>query len=685
MLKTSMIRRRQLLLLAGLGLGGLLLSKVALAQTYVNPSTSFTGPVAPAINSSLNDQRKLGSLGVGRAVNPQKFCLNATSLADATNCISSWSDLSGQFGGPFVSLSQDAWTLATPSSACGAGTPKSLCTGDYASQSGFVHVQASSLTTPQQAFSTIVQGPNLQLCDYPRNGSKTPGHCIAGSPMAGQSCFFNNDCGYRSTAIYGNDGSPTNAQNAAGYFSGVVYVTSPTSDPLLPKGRICLNGATEDYFNDVPGGTCITSWSELGASGSGTYVKRQQGTPILQNPGAVISGVIVMSSATTGSTDGLPSTFTCGDSFCNATAVPPETAASCPIDCFAIPTPQLSVAIASDKVNMTITTKTQQPAGPVNIIVVRSVGLTSSFVPVNGVAYTIGETIGSDIIVYAGSATQNNTFVQQDTTLPGAGTYSYRAYQANSYPRYGGPADAPLGQIYKLQTSVSPNGSAFISSNDGQIVHCSASSGTGCVAYYLSSNTPTVVISFDSIVTTNTFNGWTGCNSTGGSGAGSTCTVIMSTNKSIVASFSSGGPKGCFTGSTLVDTPAGPRPIVDLRAGDDVFTYDQATGQTVVSPILRTFVHSDQAYGVVTFTDGTTINVTSIHPFYDARWKMWREIGHMRPGDIVLQGRGLSARPIRIVSLEFSSGQGTVYNIEVGGHHSYYVNGILVHNKGREG
>src|SRR5690348_15454969 len=83
-------------------IGGLVaIGPETLAQTYVPASSPFTGPVAPPLNSSSTAQQKLGTLLVGSPTNKQKICLNATNSSDATNCINSWNQLSGQFGGPF--------------------------------------------------------------------------------------------------------------------------------------------------------------------------------------------------------------------------------------------------------------------------------------------------------------------------------------------------------------------------------------------------------------------------------------------------------------------------------------------------------------------------------------------------------------------------------------------------------
>jgi hypothetical protein len=142
----------------------------------------------------------------------------------------------------------------------------------------------------------------------------------------------------------------------------------------------------------------------------------------------------------------------------------------------------------------------------------------------------------------------------------------------------------------------------------------------------------------------------------------------------------SGGPSGCFTPGTPVNTPEGLRPIGQLRAGDSVYAYDPTTHRTVVSRVSQLLIHPNELYGTVTFSDGSSLEVTSVHRFYNPHTQAWQEIGTLRPGDTILRGLGPTAHPVTIRTMEFTSGHGPVYNLEVDRYHTYYVNGTLVHN-----
>jgi hypothetical protein len=80
----------------------------------------------------------------------------------------------------------------------------------------------------------------------------------------------------------------------------------------------------------------------------------------------------------------------------------------------------------------------------------------------------------------------------------------------------------------------------------------------------------------------------------------------------------------------------------------------------------------------VTFSDGTELVGTSIHPVWSPERMEWRGLGEFEPGQFVRTRNGLMA----VASVELLSARPSVYNIEVDGEHVYEVTdlGILVHN-----
>ena len=85
---------------------------------------------------------------------------------------------------------------------------------------------------------------------------------------------------------------------------------------------------------------------------------------------------------------------------------------------------------------------------------------------------------------------------------------------------------------------------------------------------------------------------------------------------------------------------------------------------------------------VLDFDNGSTLKVTEHHPFYhiDGENVGLIDAAELRKGFEVYQLDGGTAK---VVSIKEEQGLYTVYNItNVSGNHNYYVNEILVHNKG---
>ncbi len=175
----------------------------------------------------------------------------------------------------------------------------------------------------------------------------------------------------------------------------------------------------------------------------------------------------------------------------------------------------------------------------------------------------------------------------------------------------------------------------------------------------------------------------------------------------------------CFPAGTPVATALGIRNIEDIRPGDEVWAYDESTGEPVLKPVVQ--VGTRDANVLVNIEiGGEVVQATPEHPVYvDGAWK---EAGLLEPGDSVslLSGEiakvdavtytgahapvetgGDEAPPLPHVmpgaSLETThpaayAGPGEerpeeeevtkVYNFEVEGLHNYFVGWLklLVHN-----
>lgn len=512
-----------------LTLGTTVMTGRVLAQSYVYPTTPTGGNIAPAITSSVNTQLKTGTLRI-----VGKLCLNADAGGaggrlgtSSSDCISAWSDLGSVVGGPFVNLSQTGVDITRHLD------PMQL--SQYSQQTGYIHVKDTHSASVDQRFTTIAKATNFSICSYDLgSGDQGQGQCASDS---GNTCYFNSDCGYNSTAVYATDSGV--ATNYAAYFAGTVYVSSPTADPSAgaKSGRICLNGLQGATFTDPPGGACISSWNEIAGSSAPNYVLAQTAVPPTgQNSGAMLSGVGVFGSAIAGSAAGLPISLTCGDGLCSSNENnTPGSPSYCPIDCAPVPPLQtFTTAMNSGKTHLTVRTSTAPPAGLVNVLIIRSTGSASTFQPINGVTYATGQTIGTDKIIFAGTASQNVLVTIPDDVLPGPGTYFYRGFQGNLAPRYGAPRDSTLGTVYQLLVGLSYNNVTIAQDNEGQI-NCRVNGDPNCVGLYLSS-TPVDVLA-DVFQSGYRSGGWTGCDG----GDQFTCSVTMNTNRVIFLNITRGG------------------------------------------------------------------------------------------------------------------------------------------------
>src|SRR5262249_32264899 len=140
------------------------------------------------------------------------------------------------------------------------------------------------------------------------------------------------------------------------------------------------------------------------------------------------------------------------------------------------------------------------------------------------------------------------------------------------------------------------------------------------------------------------------------------------------------GGSNCFVAGTLVQTPEGPQPIEQIRAGDVVISEDEATGAVVLEPVLATFVTEDRDV-VDVYLRGAPrpVRATPGHRFFtrDAGWVVTEALLPDEPlvaldGSVVLVDR-----------LEAEGATSTVYNFEVESTHTYFVGDgtpVLVHN-----
>ncbi|MFF4331305.1 Hint domain-containing protein [Streptomyces sp. NPDC001591] len=146
----------------------------------------------------------------------------------------------------------------------------------------------------------------------------------------------------------------------------------------------------------------------------------------------------------------------------------------------------------------------------------------------------------------------------------------------------------------------------------------------------------------------------------------------------------------CKTNSFPADTrvlmaDGSHRPIGSLRVGDAVLAGDPATGIVRSEPITDTFRHTADQLLTISLADGSTLETTPGHKILAAK-REWILASELRPGDRLLRPGGTQVTVTK-VSTETDAASQQVYDLTVGGLHTFYVRAegsqapdVLVHN-----
>ncbi len=131
------------------------------------------------------------------------------------------------------------------------------------------------------------------------------------------------------------------------------------------------------------------------------------------------------------------------------------------------------------------------------------------------------------------------------------------------------------------------------------------------------------------------------------------------------------GDPPCFPDGTPVELAGGPRPIEEVRPGDEVVTLRD--GQRVTVPVIGIKVREADALRVFTFDEGA-LRLTPNHLVWLD--DDWRPASEVEVGDVL---EGLEG-PKTVRRIEEQSDRVTVRTLRVGTPNSFFAGGVWVHN-----
>jgi len=137
----------------------------------------------------------------------------------------------------------------------------------------------------------------------------------------------------------------------------------------------------------------------------------------------------------------------------------------------------------------------------------------------------------------------------------------------------------------------------------------------------------------------------------------------------------------CFIEGTEIILPDNQvKNIEDVKAGDEVVTYDINTGRYMVGTVGSVSQTEVNSLIRLVFDDDTSITTTPEHPFF-VEGKEWVKSNELVLGDSCIR---FSSTPVTLTEIIPSIGleNTIVYNLlDVVEEHTFFANGILVHNK----
>jgi len=139
----------------------------------------------------------------------------------------------------------------------------------------------------------------------------------------------------------------------------------------------------------------------------------------------------------------------------------------------------------------------------------------------------------------------------------------------------------------------------------------------------------------------------------------------------ILVQHAEGG--GCFASGTKVLMADGDlKNIEDVKVGDYVLTRSSQTDSKLVkAKVLKTHQTDEAGYSII----NGDLKVTANHIMWVNN--TWKEAGSIQVGDTLTDNKG---KQVVVSSVEWQRSKISVYNLEIEKYHTYFANGVWVHN-----
>ncbi len=137
--------------------------------------------------------------------------------------------------------------------------------------------------------------------------------------------------------------------------------------------------------------------------------------------------------------------------------------------------------------------------------------------------------------------------------------------------------------------------------------------------------------------------------------------------------------RSSFVVGTLVASETGMVPIESINVGDKLVTKweHNASEATCHRAVSAVFSRLAPIVAYVTLENGQELGLTPEHPVWNATIDRWMPIQECAVGDELLD---VSAQRLAIILIRYDNSPHLVYNYEVEGTHTYFAEGVWVHN-----